>query len=125
MRIYPHLRTPPKRTKPGTMTIKPPNRKMDWEGLTVVAKYKMANRLGIMPAGTKYIVDRSGIKGLHLTSLPCDCCGLQFTVLTNSLFELQIPDTPENRARMEWNKKRYYEKTQYGRRLVNPPKLEQ
>lgn len=51
------------------------------EGCVVRSRRELSNQLGRVPAGTLFLVDFMGGRGLHLVSKdPCQHCGFSFKV---------------------------------------------
>lgn len=92
---------------------------MDWEGLVVISDYALANGMGEVPAGTKWIVTGYH-QGLQMTSLPCTCCGLRMRISRVSEFDITVADIPHNDDRLAWNKKCKFVKPGRYLRLQTP-----
>ena len=107
--------------------IKAPKRKMDWEGLKVIANRDLRNGRMSMPAGTPYYV-KGNKNGLWLQSEHCDHCRGQQTISHVTEAEVDIADCELNQAIIGFNQKRTIEfrgNQGYGRRrtVVDPPGL--
>ena len=55
-------------------------RKTEWEGAIVQTLMTIRNRGGGLPRGPYWLVTRNH-GGLHLTSLPCRCCGFRLHII--------------------------------------------
>lgn len=63
--------------------MKRPKLVRDWENGYVKSLKPVSNGWGSMPKGTIFQITSSGIKA-HFKSLPCNCCGLQFSFSSKS-----------------------------------------
>lgn len=80
-----------------------PKRKKDWKGLIVINLHPVKNGWGSMPAGTQWRVVYTGVC-MGLESKPCSDCNLRFSAAIKALGNFRILPSPENKARLQWNR---------------------
>ena len=107
--------------------IKIPKRKMDWEGLRVIANRDLQNGRMSMPAGTPYYV-KGNKNGLWLQSERCEHCHAQQSISHVMESDVDIEDCELNQAIIGFNQKRVVklgENMGYGRRrrVIDPAGL--